>query len=448
MKKSIELETLLDTGRTLRKGVPRSMHSVWKAPDPRKNLVQTLLAAKTHRLPNLMPLRYGRMSVSPFAFMRGVPEIMGADLATTVQTGIRVQICGDCHLNNFGAFASPERRLLFDITDFDETIAGPWEFDVKRLAVSFFLLALQQGYNRHKVRDVVLTMLESYRERLREFAGMAPLEVWHYIIDSELLIRTAPNDSTRERRVLFEQKARTRTADKLMDKLIIKEKGKLKFTEDLPVIQRLDKSPELEKSFRTALQNYPASLAKDRRHLFLRYKLCDLAFKVVGVGSVGTRCGVALFLSENGCRLLLQIKEASRSVLEPFVEKSPFSHQGERVVVGQRLMQCASDIFLGWARGHDGRDYYIRQMRDMKTNLDMNDLKGEVLFNFANMCGWALARAHSYFGRLLGNRLVREQPQPDLAAALDEAGHGDTAGLDLTVGDVTALHHLQPVFAE
>lgn len=400
--KQIEQQTLfkklLQEGRMIRKNVPRSLHSTWKVTSKRPHLVPMLLAAKNNRLPYLMPLRYGRMSVSPFAFMRGTPEVMGADLANTAQSGIHLQICGDCHLGNFGAFASPERRLLFDITDFDETIFGPWEFDIKRLAVSFILLALQQGLDRQRARDVVLTMLRSYRKRLRKFAKMSPLEVWHYIIDADLLIRTAPNDSTRERRIKFEQKARTRTADKLIGKLIIENHGKLRFIEDLPIIRRLEKTPELKKSFKAAFKTYPESLSKDRGLLFSHYHLCDLVFKVVGVGSVGTHCGVALFEAENGHQLLLQIKEACRSVLEPFIGKSQFLNQGERVVVGQKIMQCASDIFLGWGSSYDGRSYYMRQLRDMKTNLDMKELKGEVLINFGDMCGWVLARAHAKSG--------------------------------------------------
>lgn len=392
MKKDDELEA----GSSFRKKVPRSRHSTWKVVARGENLIPKLLAAKQGRLPHLMPLRFGRMSASPFAFLRGTPDIMGADLATTAQTGIHIQICGDCHLGNFGAFASPERRILFDITDFDDTIVGPWEFDIKRLASSFYLLSLEQGHTDDQARNVVLNLLKSYRKRLREFAGMSPLEVWHYVIDSDLLIDQAPDSSTRKYIEKFEQKARSRTADRLLDKLIDEEK--LRFIEDLPMLRRLNKSSELEQSFRKAFQDYPLSLSKDHQLLFTHYKLCDLAFKVVGVGSVGTRCGVALFVAENGHRLFLQIKEAKKSVLEPFIGKSQFSNQGQRVVEGQRLLQYAGDTLLGWTRGHDGRDYYVRQLQDMKTNVSMKDLKKEVLFKYADICGWALARAHAKSG--------------------------------------------------
>jgi uncharacterized protein (DUF2252 family) len=386
-------------GRALRDKTPRSAHAGWKAPSQRPDPIATLLATSRNRLEHLLPLRYGRMSRSPFAFMRGMPAMMGTDLATTPLTGIKVQACGDCHLGNFGAFASPERRVLFDLTDFDETTPGPWEFDVKRLAVSFVLLARQHGYDKAAAHGVTLTMLRAYRTRLQEFADMSPLDVWYYIIDSELLIRTAPDKATRERRIEFEKKARARTADQLLGKLMIERFGRLEFVDQLPAIQRLKPGSDLEVMFRTALERYPATLPDDRRMLLARYRLEDLAFKVVGVGSVGTRCAVAVYVSEGGHRLILQVKEALPSVLEPYVGKSPFPHMGQRVVVGQRFMQCASDIFLGWASDDDGHHFYVRQLRDMKTNLSMDFLQGQVLLNFADMCGWALARGHAKSGK-------------------------------------------------
>jgi uncharacterized protein (DUF2252 family) len=388
----------MSIGRELRKTVPRSAHAIWKPPLDRADPVATLLATSKKRLENLLPLRYGRMSQSPFAFMRGMPAMMAADLATTPTTGLRTQLCGDCHLGNFGAFASPERRVLFDITDFDETLPGPWEFDVKRLAVSFVLLARWQKCSEGTARDVVLNMLHAYRTRLREFAAMSPLDIWYYIIDSELLIKTAPDKATRDRRIRFEKMARERTAENLFGKLIVPENGQLRFLEHRPLIARVKPDSDLDHSFRAALEKYPASLSDDRRRLLTRYRLEDLAFKVVGVGSVGTRCAVALYISPSGHRLVLQIKEAGTSVLEPYVGKGDFPHQGQRAVVGQRLMQCASDIFLGWASDGHGRHYYVRQLRDMKTNVHMEDLKGQVMFNFADMCGWALARAHAKSG--------------------------------------------------
>ncbi len=385
-------------GRSLRARVPRSSHAAWKASASRPDPIAVLVATARSRLPGLLPLRYGRMSVSPFAYVRGSAAMMASDLATTPLTGIRVQACGDCHLGNFGAFASPERRLLFDLTDFDETLPGPWEFDLKRLAVSFTLVAREQGCPEYELREVTLHVVRSYREHLREFAAMSPLDAWYSIIDSEVLIRTAPNKATRLRRQRFEKMARQRTGDSLLGKLIVAKGGTWQFVEKRPVIARMRPASRLARSFRTALERYPSTLSDDRRLLLSRYRLVDIAFKVVGVGSVGTRCAVALYVSEGGDRLVLQVKEACPSVLAPYAGNNAFPHEGQRVVVGQRLMQCASDIFLGWASDDDGHEYYVRQLRDMKTTVRLEALKGEVLYNFAGMCGWALARAHAKAG--------------------------------------------------
>jgi uncharacterized protein (DUF2252 family) len=338
------------------------------------------------------------MAVSPFAYMRGAAAMMAADVASTALTGIRVQACGDCHLGNFGAFASPERRVLFDINDFDETLPASWEFDVKRLATSFVLLSRERGYDRATARDTTLTMLAAYRTRLHEFAARSPLENWYDLIDSEILIRTAPDEATRRRRQQFEARARARTGESLIGKLVEQHEGSVRFLEQPPVITRLPPGSPLDRSFRTALERYPGSVAEDRRALLSRYRLADVAFKVVGVGSVGTRCAVAVYTSDAGHLLVLQVKEACASVLQPFSERSPWPHEGQRVVVGQRLMQCASDIFLGWASDDDGHQYYVRQFRDMKTSVPLESLRGPVLRNFADMCGWALARAHSKAG--------------------------------------------------
>jgi uncharacterized protein (DUF2252 family) len=389
----------LEQGRALRKKVPRTSHAFWKPAPNRADPIALLLRTGRHRLTHLLPLRYGRMTQSAFAFMRGSAAIMAADLARTPVTNIRVQLCGDAHLGNFGAFASPERRILFDITDFDETLPGPWEFDLKRLAASFTLAARARGYPRSDAKDVTRAAVRSYREHMQEFAAMSPLETWYFIIDSELLIRTAPDAATRRRRQAFERKARARGVESLLGKLLVQRGGAWRFNQQPPTITRLRRGCGLEKSYLKALEAYPRTLSEDRRILFKRYHFADLAFKVVGVGSVGTRCAVALFLSEAGDPLVLQIKEALPSVLEPYTGRSAFAHEGQRVVVGQRLMQCASDIFLGWATDGEGHDYYIRQLRDMKTSVHLEDLQGPVFYNFAGMCGWALARAHAKAGR-------------------------------------------------
>lgn len=363
--------------------------------------LEALLATDRNRLPHLLPLRFGRMSQSPFAYLRGAAASMAADVAETPLTGIRVQACGDCHLGNFGAFASPERRVLFDINDFDETLPAGWEFDLKRLAVSFMLLSRSHGYDKPTSKDVTRTVLRSYRNHLHILAGMSPLDRWYALIDSEILIGTAPDEATRRRRVKFERRARARTGESLIGGLVEEKDGRMQFRAQPPVITRLKAGSKLDELFRTALERYPLSLAEDRRFLLSRYRLVDTAFKVVGVGSVGTRCAVALYESEAGNLLVLQVKEACPSVLAPYAGKSPFAHEGQRVVVGQRLMQCASDIFLGWASDDDGHQYYVRQLRDMKTSVPLEALRDQVLFNFAEMCGWALARAHVKAGDAL-----------------------------------------------
>jgi len=389
---------VIEQGRALRKKVPRSDHATWTPPHNRPDPVALLLQTGQQRLSHLLPLKYGRMSQSAFAFMRGSPALMAADLAATPVSGIRVQACGDCHLANLGAFASPERRILFDITDFDETLPGPWEYDLKRLAASFTLVARAKGYDRAAAKEVTRAAVCAYRERMQEFAQMSPLETWYFIIDSELLIRTAPDKASRQRRQRFEERARTRGVESLLGKLLVEKGGRWRFQEQPPTITRLRHGSALEKSFLTALARYPRTLPEDRRALLERYHLEDIAFKVVGVGSVGTRCAVALYRSETGDSLVLQIKQALRSVLEPFGRRCTLAHQGQRVVVGQRLMQCASDIFLGWASDDEGHDYYVRQLRDMKTSVPLDKLHGPVLYNFAGMCGWALARAHAKGG--------------------------------------------------
>ena len=389
---------VFEQGRALRKKVSRSNHADWKPPPNRPDPVALLLQTGRQRLARLLPLRYGRMSQSAFAFMRGSAALMASDLAGTPVSGIKVQACGDCHLGNFGAFASPERRILFDITDFDETMPGAWEFDLKRLATSFILAARAKGCNRTIAKEVTKAAVRSYREHMHEFAAMSPLETWYFIIDSELLIRTAPDKAARLRRQRFEQRARERGGESILGKLLEERGGVWRFREQPPTITRLRRGSPLEKSFLKALERYPVTLPEDRRALLERYRLADLAFKVVGVGSVGTRCAIALYRSETGDSLVLQVKEALPSVLEPYVGRSVVAHEGQRVVLGQRLMQCASDIFLGWASDGQGHDYYVRQLRDMKTSVSLDEMKGPVFYNFAGMCGWALARAHAKGG--------------------------------------------------
>jgi len=421
-------------GRALRASVPRSGHATWSASQRKGHPLEMLIASGKSRLEHLLPLRYGRMSHTPFTYMRGAAAMMAADVATGPVTNILVQACGDCHLGNFGAFASPERRVLFDLNDFDETLPASWEFDLKRLVVSFVLLARQQGCTEATAQDVTATALAAYRKHLHTYVMQSPLDNWYASIDTEILIRTAPDEATRKRRIDFEKKARKRTAESLMGKMLEAQDGHMRFLHQPPVLAHLAPGSELERSFRLALERYPATLSEERRYLLSRYRLEDIALKVVGVGSVGTRCGVALYVSDGGDRLVLQVKEANASVLAPYVGNGPHSHQGERVVFGQRLAQCASDIFLGWASDDNGHQYYVRQLRDMKTSVAYEQMTGQVMFNFADMCGWALARSHAKSGdgaRLSG--YIGKSEQFDVALIDYEHLYADQCEADFAI---------------
>ena len=338
------------------------------------------------------------MSRSPFAYMRGIAAVTAADIAGCPLTGIICQACGDCHPANFGLFASPERRLLFDITDFDETLPAPWEFDLKRLAASLVLLAREQGCSGKDERTACLSLVRSYRENLNKYAALSPLDVWYSSIDSTALVRATDDEGVRARMKAFTESAQKNTAENLLQELLVEGQHEPRFRDAPPTVQTLPVGHPLGDSFRAALETYPASLPEDRKLLLSHYRLVDVALKVVGVGSVGTRCGVALYRSETGDPLMLQMKEAYPSVLEKYVGKSRIPHDGQRVTVGQRIIQSASDIFLGWSTDAAGRHYYVRQLRDMKKSVPTELLNGTDLEFFAMACGWALSRAHSKGG--------------------------------------------------
>jgi uncharacterized protein (DUF2252 family) len=388
----------LAEGRAFRRRAPRSEHAQWRADMRTRDPVDMLVITARTRLQDLLPLRYGRMSRSPFAYMRGSAAMMASDVGGGPLTQLIVQACGDCHLGNFGVFASPERRLLFDINDFDETLPASWEFDLKRLVTSFVLLGREQGIDRVAQRQAAIAVGESYAARLREYALASPLDAWYSIIDFDALIRAAPDEATRQRRIALERKARQRTGGSMARKLVTMVGGVPRFVPNPPIVSRLTLGGPLDRSFRMVLCRYPDTLVEARREVLARYTLADVAFKVVGVGSVGTRCGIALYVSDGGDLLILQVKEASPSVLRHHARLAPVVHDGHRVVLGQRLMQAASDIFLGWADDEEGRHFYVRQLRDMKTSIPYEDLRGPVLANFATMCGWAVARAHAKSG--------------------------------------------------
>ncbi|KAF0101783.1 MAG: hypothetical protein FD187_1826 [bacterium] len=387
----------LAAGKALRDSVPRASHAEWKPSAKHRDPIDILEASNKDRVPELVPIRYGRMLASPFTFLRGSAGLMASDLAATPNTGIRVQACGDCHLLNFGMFATPERNLVFDLNDFDETLPAPWEWDLKRLAVSFAVAARDNKLSDADARDAAETCGRAYREALRGYSRMSPLEVWYARLDVETLIATAPDEQARKIRRDLATKARQRVIENLFPRIVGEVAGKRRLVDQPPVLFHVS-DPEAEELMREGVAAYRESLPDERRVLFDRYRLEDSAAKVVGIGSVGTRCLVALFFDKENHPLILQIKEAVPSVLAPYAGKSRYDNQGQRVVVGQRLMQSSSDIFLGWARGRHGRDFFVRQLRDMKFSPPVEGFKAVHLKRYAVICGGILARAHAKSG--------------------------------------------------
>jgi uncharacterized protein (DUF2252 family) len=393
--------------------LPRERHSEW-APSQRKLEPLDLLAEQAEtRVPELVPIRYGRMAASPFAYYRGAALPMAADLATMSQSGLTVQLCGDAHLSNFGGFASPEREMLFDINDFDETSPGPFEWDVKRLAASLEVAARGRGFDSSVGRNVVLGGVRSYQQAIRNFAGLSNLAVWYSRLDlAEVTTRWGGSVAKKELDQAQRNVAKAQSKDqmKARAKLTRLVDGELRFVSDppllVPVVELYGETEgeRLEESIHEALRAYRRTLPGERRRLLESYRFVDLARKVVGVGSVGTRSWVTLFVGrDNDDTLILQVKEAEASVLERFTAKSPFTNHGQRVVEGQRLMQAASDIFLGWQRvpeGVDGRphDYYVRQLWDWKLSAAIETMSPTLLGTYAQVCGWTLALGHARSG--------------------------------------------------
>ncbi len=385
-------------GRSRRKDVPRSHHRGWEPPPGRPDPIALLEASNLSRVPELVPIRYGRMLASPFAFLRGSATVMAHDLATTATTGIEVQACGDAHLLNFGLFATPERNLIFDVNDFDETLPGPWEWDVKRLAASVMVAGRDAGFDDTASRTAAEAAVRAYRLRVGGYAGLGHMSTWYARLDVETIAKLVTR--ARARRVLQAnvKKARSRTALQAMGKLTTVVDGVRRLVDDPPVLEHIQYD-RLDEWVEAMFVSYVSSLPDDRRHLLERYRFVDIAFKVVGVGSVGTRCYLVLLQGRDDDDVLfLQFKEADPSVLEPFVRASQYDNHGRRVVEGQRLMQAASDIFLGWGTGTFGVDYYFRQFRDMKGSFSPEGVVPEGLADYARVCGWALARAHARSG--------------------------------------------------
>ncbi len=404
-------------------------------------------------MPGLLPIRYGRMSASPFAFYRGAAYVMASDLAGTPETGIRVQLCGDAHLANFGGFASAERQLLFDVVDFDETLPGPWEWDVKRLAASAAVAGRENGFTAKQRTAVVRQLVSDYRRALRGFAAMRDLDVWYARASiSELQEVVRSNASRRQSRQFDNMVAKGRRKDsaRAFAKLAVKGNGDVHIRADPPLIVPIADLRDrrgaraLVEDVRELLSSssYLSSLPSDRRRLLERYRYADLARKVVGVGSVGTRCWVILLLGRDSSDpLFLQAKEARRSVLDRFVGRSEFSNQGQRVVEGQRLMQAASDIFLGWLRepfsleDPTPRDYYVRQLWDSKISADTAAMRSSDMARYAGLCAWTLARAHARSGdsvaiaSYLGSSDVFDRAIAEFAEAYADQNDRDYAAL-------------------
>ena len=386
----------LRAGKALRSTVPRLAHATWSPPPDRSDPIRLLQASDRNRLPELVPIRYGRMLESPFAFLRGAAVVMASDLALTPTTSITVQACGDAHLANFGAYATPERNLVFDVNDFDETLPAPWEWDIKRLAASIIVAGRTHRFAEGACSGAASAAVRSYRERLNAFARMGYLDVWYARIDAASVMRTLPRAVSKVAQQDFAQ-ARKRDNLQALATMTTVVDGRPRIKDDPPLVTHLS-DPHLGDHILTIDRTYRASLQDDRRLLLDRYAYVDSARKVVGVGSVGTRCYIVLLGGkDNRDPLFLQIKEASQSVLEPYAGRSACRNHGPRVVRGQQLMQAASDIFLGWG-WLDRTHYYLRQLRDMKGSVDMTAVTSGQLVDYAELCGWALARAHARSG--------------------------------------------------
>jgi uncharacterized protein (DUF2252 family) len=443
-------------GKAAREQASRESHGEWKPAARRRDPVKLLEDQAKSRVPELVPIRYGRMLASAFTFYRGAAAIMAMDLANTPQSGLRVQACGDAHLSNFGIFAAPDRRLIGDVNDFDETLPGPWEWDVKRLAASFAIAGRDRDFTPKETRTAVLRTVRAYREAMREFATMRNLDVWYARLDVESFLANLTNVAdTKQMKTARKNvaKAHKKNSLKAFDRLVRVVDGEPRIISDPPLLVPAkelldeDREEEFEERMREMLAHYRESLQGDRRHLFDSYRFVDLARKVVGVGSVGTRAWVVLMMGRDGQDpLFLQAKEAEASVLEPYVEASEFKNHGERVVQGQWLMQAASDILLGWlpALGIDDqkRDFYVRQLWDGKRSVEVETLPPEGLAIYGRVCGWTLARAHARsgdriaIGAYLGkgeafdqaiadfSELYADQNELDYAAVADAAKSG------------------------
>jgi uncharacterized protein (DUF2252 family) len=449
-------------GKTARAEVPRESHADLCLPQDRPDPIALLEEQSAERVPELVPVRYGRMMVSPFTYYRGAALPMASDLSYTPVSGLAVQACGDAHLSNFGIFGSAERRLIFDVNDFDETLPGPWEWDVKRLAASLEVAARGNGFGHKQRRAIVTGTVRRYREAMRDFAGQSDLDVWYAHADmDDFRKRFEDRLSGRQRKLVTKGLAKARTRDSMQEvgKLTRMVGGQPRIIADPPLIVPIDDllpgaadRKFLESQLSDLVGKYRRTLETDRRYLLEQYEFADMAHKVVGVGSVGTRCWIILMLGRGqNDPLFLQVKEASASVLSRFVGASKYNNEGQRVVAGQRLMQASSDIFLGWQRveaGRDGksRDFYVRQLRDWKFSIDIEAMVPNGMAMYGELCAWTLARAHARSGdrvavaAYLGGADVFDKAIAQFAAGYADQNERDYDALTAAVasGQITA----------
>lgn len=443
-------------GKAHRKALPRSAHGEWSPPEGRRSPVDILEEQASTRVEDLVPIRYGRMSASAFAFYRGAAAVMAADLASLPRSDLEVQLCGDAHLANFGGFASPERSLVFDLNDFDETLPGPFEWDVKRLVASLEIAARDRAFTSKQARRVVLAGACAYRTAMRSFAQMSNLDIWYSSLDIDTIAaRWGAQSGGEAIKRLQRAAAKAESKDRLRAKTRLTEvvEGNLRIRNDPPLLVPAGalytgtEHDSVTGTIRDALRAYRQTLTPDRRALLETYRYVDMARKVVGVGSVGMRAWVVLMVGrDQGDPLFLQVKEAEASVLESHLKRSTYRYHGRRVVEGQRMMQASSDIFLGWHRvekGIDGRphDYFIRQLWDWKASADIEGMGPDLLGFYAEMCGWTLARAHARSGdpiamaEYLGTNTTFDNAMASFAAAYADQNESDYAELNGAIAD-------------
>jgi len=402
------IEERTEHGKSLREQAPRTSHGEWSPAQNRPDPVSLIEEQNEDRLDWLVPVRRWRMSASPFAFFRGSAHVMAADLASTPASGLEVQLCGDAHLANFGLYASPERQLVFDINDFDETLAGPWEWDIKRLAASFAIAARHNNLNKKHSEKVTGRVVKTYRKAMAEFAAMRTTEIWYAMLDKDEFHEAADEQGREDEAKEITKKAQTRDSRHALDKLAEEIDGKYRIKYDPPGLVPLRElhgaldlsGRELRALASKAFETYQHNVADDCKRLLGQFRMVDVALKVVGIGSVGTPCMILLLEGrDHNDPLFLQVKQANRSVLEEYLKPSPYRNQGQRVVEGQRLMQAVSDIFLGWNDSEfSDNDFYWRQLRDWKGSVDVEDVSADDLAYLARLCGWTLARAHARSG--------------------------------------------------